>query len=427
MLLRFLLRRLRLLFAAAFGAVVELHRFENAGSGFKTSQLPKLMKSSNNAFRPVDVSVGPDGALYLADWYNPIIGHYQASYADPRRDKSHGRIWRITSKQHESIEQPDLASMTPSELLDQLRSPERWTRYQAKRLLFDLPSDSVLTAADSWIAETTNEQHLLEVTGVFQAHNAPRLGLLKRLLRAKDPRVRAYGTRVAGMWATFLPEGLDLLHQSVADEHPRVRLESVVAATYLPSAESIKVVVSALDHARDPFLDYAIRTSARALQPNWAGAFSSNQLTTNNTTQHNYLRDLIGEQPKPPSPGEEVYTMACLACHQPEGKGLPGVYPPLRGSEWVSASDPSNLIKVVLHGLSGPIKVAGQNYGNQLGAVPMPAMGGLSDQQIADVLTFVRESYGEKAAPIRAEDVRTIRTETRDRRLPWTAAEISSF
>jgi glucose/arabinose dehydrogenase len=61
-------------------------------------QLPKLVKSSDTSFRPVDVSVGPDGAMYLCDWFNPVIGHYQASYADPRRDRSHGRIWRITAK-----------------------------------------------------------------------------------------------------------------------------------------------------------------------------------------------------------------------------------------------------------------------------------------------------------------------------------------
>jgi putative membrane-bound dehydrogenase-like protein len=133
-----------------FGSVVELHRFADAGAGFKTTQLPKLLTSSNNAFRPVDVSGGPDGAMYLADWYNPIIGHYQASYADPMRDKSHGRIWRISSKNHKPVTQPKLAEMSAAELLIQLGSDERWTRYQAKRLLFDLPKETVIAAADAW-------------------------------------------------------------------------------------------------------------------------------------------------------------------------------------------------------------------------------------------------------------------------------------
>jgi putative membrane-bound dehydrogenase-like protein len=127
------------LIAGYFGGVVELHRFADAGSGFKTTQLPKLMKSSSSSFRPVDVSVGPDGAIYFADWFNPIIGHYQASYADPRRDKTHGRIWRITAKGRTPVKQPNLAAMQPAELLAQLHSPERWTCYQAKRLLNSWP------------------------------------------------------------------------------------------------------------------------------------------------------------------------------------------------------------------------------------------------------------------------------------------------
>ena len=98
-----------------FGSVVELHRFEDEGSGFKTTQLPKLVISKDTSFRPVDVSVGPDGAMYLCDWFNPVIGHYQASYADPRRDRSHGRIWRITAKGRASVKQPKLADMKPAE------------------------------------------------------------------------------------------------------------------------------------------------------------------------------------------------------------------------------------------------------------------------------------------------------------------------
>ena len=410
-----------------FGAVVELHRFQDAGSGFRTTQLPRLVKSTNSSFRPVDVSVGPDGAIYLADWFNPVIGHYQVSYADPMRDRTHGRIWRVSARGRAPIKQPDLAAMKPAALLEQLRSPERWTRYQAKRLLFDTPAADALPAADAFMAKlpaatAEDERVLLEVTGVYEAHEAPRPALLAKLLAAKDARVRAYGARVAGMWADRLPESLALLRERVQDENPRVRLEAVVAASYVPKAEAVEVVAAAVDRPRDPFLDYAMRQSARALQPRWATALAANQLRLGSAAQTDYLKKLLGTPPKQATPGEVVYEMACLPCHQPEGKGLPGVYPPLAGSEWVRG-DATRLIKIVLHGLQGPITVAGQNFGGP-GAVPMPAMGGLTDEQIADVLTFLRGTYGPNAAPVKAAAVQTIRATAGLRETPWTEAEL---
>jgi putative membrane-bound dehydrogenase-like protein len=409
-----------------FGAVVELHRFHDAGAGFKTTQLPKLMKSSDNSFRPVDVSVGPDGAMYLADWFNPIIGHYQASYADPRRDRNHGRIWRITAKGRPTIKQPDLAAMNLSQLLDQLRSPERWTRYQAKRLLFDAPTKDVLAAADAWLKrlpKDADEHLLLEVIGVYEAHESPRPYLLARLLKAQDPRVRAYGARVAGMWADRLPNALDSLRKSVQDEHPRVRLESAIAASYAQNAKAVEVVAAALDHPRDPFLDYAIRLSARALQRHWSPALASGALTLGSPAQRKYMTELAGSAPKEPAPGETLYEMACLACHQPEAKGLPGVYPPLSESAW-ARGDKSRLIKIVLHGLTGPIEVKGKKYGGP-GAVPMPAMGGLTDQQIAEVLTYVRSAFGNKASAVAPAEVSAVRAVTATRETPWTVTELN--
>ena len=411
-----------------FGAVAELHRFEDAGSGFKTTQLPKLLKSSNTAFRPVDVSVGPDGAMYLADWFNPIIGHYQASYADPRRDKAHGRIWRITAKGRASVKQPNLAAMKPAELLEQLKSPERWTRYQAKRLLFDTPTTDALKATDDFVAKlapaTPGYEHLLlEIIGIYESHEVTRPLLLNKLLEAKDPRVRAYGTRVVGMWADKLARPLGLLGNPIRDEHPRVRLEAVIAASYVARPEAVSVVTAALDLPRDPFLDYAMRQSARALQPHWAPALVANRLPIRGVEQEKYLRQLMTAPPKVSSPGEQIYEMACLPCHQPEGKGLPGVYPPLAGSDWVRG-DKSRLIKIVLHGLDGPITVAGQPFVMQ-NPVPMPAFGGLDDQQIADVLSFIRSEFGQKSSATTAAEVKAVRATTATRQAPWTAPELA--
>jgi putative membrane-bound dehydrogenase-like protein len=417
------------LIAGYFGGVVELHRLTDAGAGFKSTQLPRVMKSTSSSFRPVDVSVGPDGAIYVADWFNPVIGHYQTSYADPRRDKTHGRIWRITAQGRAPIKQPNLAKMRPAELLAQLRSPERWTRYQAKRLLFDAPSADVLKAADEFVAGLTPtapdyERLLVEVIGVFEAHETARPELLGKLLTVKDPRVRAYGARIVGGWAERLPDAMKLLHKCARDEHPRVRLEAVVAASYLPQPEAVEIITQAVDSQRDSFLDYAIRLSARASQPRWVSAFVGNKLTFGGSaTQADYLRKLLGTPPRAPSRGQEIYEMACLPCHQPEGKGLPGVYPPLVGSEWVR-SDSSRLIKILLHGMSGPITVAGQSFGVRPDAIAMPSLGGLTDEQIADVLTYVRNDYGEKAGAVSADEVKELRAANLNRATPWTVEEL---
>jgi len=409
-----------------FGSVVELHQILDDGAGFKSKQRPRVITSSTPTFRPVDVSVGPDGAMYLADWTNPIIGHYQASYANPNRDKSSGRIWRITARGYPPIQQPDLAAMSIGDLLEQLSSLERWTRYQAKRLLFYRPSARVIRESDDWLAkrwDVVDDRWLLEVIGVYEAHETIRPRLLDRLLASEYHRVRAYATRVAGKWGTRLAKPLARLMQQAGDEHPRVRLEAAVAATYVPDAKSVEVVMEAWAGRRDRFLDYATRTSARALQPYWDHALRDGKLDfAGHSDRADYLQKLRGTPPKRVSEGERLYNMACMACHQPEGKGLPGVYPPLAGSEWVS-DDPERLVKVILHGLAGPISVAGQKYGTGR-AVPMPAMGGLNDQQVAAVLSYVRREFGESAPEISAEFVKKIRAKTADRVKPWTAEEL---
>jgi glucose/arabinose dehydrogenase/mono/diheme cytochrome c family protein len=408
-----------------FGSVVELHRFEDNGSGFKTTQLPKLVKSSDTSFRPVDVSVGPDGAMYLADWFNPVIGHYQASYADPRRDKTHGRIWRITAKGRPTVKQPNLAAMKTADLLEQLRSPERWTRYQAKRLLFYLPTAEVLAAADNWVAKLSPsapdyERLLLEVIGIYEAHEVTRPALLIKLLNAKDPRVRAYGTRVIGNWADKLADTIPLLNDRIRDENPRVRLEAVVAASYASKPQAAEIITKALDAPRDRFLDYALAQSARSLKPVWEPALAANQLKLD-APHKDYLLKL-STAVAPISPGRLTYEMACLPCHQPDGKGLAGVYPSLVDSDWVKG-DTARLIKVILHGLDGPITVNGQPFVMQ-NPIPMPSMAGLEDQQIAEVLTYIRSEFAQTPKAVTAAEVKAVRAATANRETPWTAAEL---
>ena len=105
------------------------------GAGFAARQEADLIKTTHVAFRPVDIKMGPDGAIYIADWYNPIIQHGEVDFRDPRRDHTHGRIWRVTYKGRPLVKRPKLVEATIPELLDHLKAPEGWTRHQAKREL----------------------------------------------------------------------------------------------------------------------------------------------------------------------------------------------------------------------------------------------------------------------------------------------------
>jgi len=117
-----------------------------------------------------------------------------------------------------------------------------------------------------------------------------------------------------------------------------------------------------------------------------------------------------------------VYDALCLNCHQPEGKGLPGVYPSIAGSDWVAGA-PDRLIKMLTHGLSGPIRVNGQDF-KQVAPLPMPPMG-LNDQQVADVLSYVRANFDNKSPAITPEQVKTIRAAIQERATPWTAEDLA--
>jgi len=116
--------------------------------------------------------------------------------------------------------------------------------------------------------------------------------------------------------------------------------------------------------------------------------------------------------------GKRTFTAMCSPCHQETGLGLPGQFPPLAGSDWVNTAGHARLVRIVLDGLNGPLEVNGQPFNN---AMP-PWRDSITDEQVAAVLTYVRQSWGNKAAAVPVDDVKAIRDSTKDRaNQPWTA------
>ncbi len=253
-------------------------------SGFAKVKPTELVYGEHVSFRPVDVQAGPDGALYIVDWFNPIINHYQVSLRHPDRDYEHGRIWRLTAKDKTLSKAPQLDGLSPEKLFPYLKSPDRWTRDQVERLLADAPADKVIAPLNKWIAhlDTNNKADghaLFEAAGALEAHSAITPALLDKLASSREPLTRALAARIISRAQPLPDNAMNLLGKLAKDPHPRTRLESVIACASIPSAESFKTALTVLDSKMDRFINYALTQTVHTLKPQWLPALESDELT----------------------------------------------------------------------------------------------------------------------------------------------------
>ncbi len=254
------------------------------GSGFKLDWKEPVLQSDHRNFRPVDIRIGPDGAIYIADFYNTIICHQDDYFRDPTRDLHHGRIWRLSVKGRPPAPKPRIVGESISDLLDQLKSPERWTRQQAKFELGKRDASQVGEAAVRWARRLKNddelyERHQLEALALCATIESVQPKLLGRVLRAKDYRARAFAVRIVGRWQDRLAKPVELLAVGAGDAHPQVRLEAVLACGQTPRPGAIKAATLAVtNHPRDKWIDYAFTQAVRHQEPAWMAALTSGEL-----------------------------------------------------------------------------------------------------------------------------------------------------
>lgn len=389
---------------------IKQHKIEDDGTGYKTSHRQDLLVSEDGNFRPVDLEFAPDGSLYVVDWHNVLIGHMQHNARDPLRDHVHGRIYRITYPSRPLVTPAKVDGAPLADLLENLKSPEYRTRYRTRREIREHDSAKVLPALKAWVAgldasDPRYEHHRLEALWTSWAVNEVDPDLLRQLLQSKDHRVRSAAVRVLRYNTRDFDDHEALLTAAAADPHGRVRLEAVIAGSWLDNQVGKKVVASADAHAKDEWIDPAVKTAADRL----AG---KEEVEEDEHPAPKPPAHLAADEQKRFLTGHEIYFRDghCGTCHQPDGKGLPSAgFPPIAGTDWAQG-DKDRLIKLTLHGLMGPIEINGVKYPGQ---VPMTPFGGmLNDEEIASVLTYIRNDFGNKAPAIKPEDVAKVRKET---------------
>jgi putative heme-binding domain-containing protein len=252
------------------------------GSTFTSREMTEVIKTNHPAFRPIDVKMGPDGAIYIADWYNPIIQHGEVDFRDPRRDHVHGRIWRVTAKDRPLVKRPELVGAKTSEVLDHLKDPEEWTRTNAKRVLKERGAKEVVPALMEWVRDLDQkdenyEHNLVEAMWTYESLDVPVPGMVDTLLHAKDYHARAAAVRVLSHWHSRFPGAIEMLAQKAVDDSPRVRMEAVRALAATGSAAAVAPAFAAMEKPVDRTMDYALWLTARDLEPVWMPKFKAGE------------------------------------------------------------------------------------------------------------------------------------------------------
>ncbi len=250
------------------------------GSGFGAQETTPLVHSEDPNFRPVDIEVGPDGAVYFLDWHNPLIGHMQHHLRDPSRDQAHGRIYRIHHKDTPLIQPKAIAGQPIAEVVALLADPSDRVRLRARIELSGRDASEVLSAATAWMAGLDRaapgfEHALLEGLWLQSQFDVLDRSALDTLLKAKEFRARAAAVRVVRHMRHRLVDAELLLRVAATDEHPRVRLEAVVGLSHVPTATAAEGALAVLQFTMDKFLDYALAETMRGLEPYWKPALSS--------------------------------------------------------------------------------------------------------------------------------------------------------
>jgi glucose/arabinose dehydrogenase/azurin len=251
---------------------VLLHDWTENGTTYDHKRLGKVFEAHNKACIPVDLQLGPEGALYVADWYNPVLGHMQYSLRDERRDSSKGRIWRVTWKDRPLDTPAKIVGASVEELLDLLKAYEDRNRYRARSALWNLPDKILRPALKKWLtsldpSDANHAHHMTEALWLHQQRGWINAELFKQVSTHPDYHSRAAAAHLLRHWSEDLPGAHNYFLRLVNDEHPKVRLETVVSSTWVDPSIAVVVFEQVSEHPQDNYLKFAINNARKALGP----------------------------------------------------------------------------------------------------------------------------------------------------------------
>lgn len=276
------------------------YEIERDKSGYRSEEVETILRSDHRSYRPVDSKIGPDGALYIVDWYNPIIDHGEVDFHHPIRDKTHGRVWRLTNKNKPVLPFPLASEANGDTQLDLLKSPQQFTRLQANRTFVDSGGNAEMILR--WL-KTLNQNHpdfertQLEALWLLTALNYYDSKTLKRVLSSSQAQARAAGVRMLAHWKKQ-KELFRFLEKMVHDSDPQVRLEVLHALREMESLEGAELAMKVRQFPMDDNLEFASWLTTKELKDHWLPAFESGDQIFDGNPNHQMFALLSTEDPQ---------------------------------------------------------------------------------------------------------------------------------
>ena len=400
----------------------------------------EFIASTDMNFRPVNSYTGPDGNLYIVDMHRGIIqqgnwtrpGSFLRGKIDAKglaKNVGHGRIYRLVYDGYKQGEKPKMLDEPASKLVTYLDHTNGWWRDNAQKQIVLLNDKSVVPT-------------------------------LKQIVRGEQATLPAKPSHLARLHALWTLEGLDaidrdILYTALKDEHAQIRKAAVIISEPYLKKNDEDIIARLSQLKNDPSYDVRLQLylSFYSIKPTMGASLTQELLTANTSnemfaaaqksmdrnneikTYGSRLANIPAEERKLILAGSNVFTSLCVTCHGPGGKGLAVAgtsslaAPSLIDSKRING-DKATLVKIILHGLSGPID--GKEYPSV-----MPSLGANSDEWVASVVNYVRYELGNASRRFRRPgdtispfvslaEVAGIRAQTASRVSPWTLAELES-
>lgn len=391
----------------------------------------EFIASTDMNFRPVNTYTGPDGNLYIVDMHRGII--QQGNWTKPgsflrkvidrlglAKNIGHGRIYRLVHDGYKSAPKPKILEDTPLRLVRHLDHPNGWWRDNAQKQIIVLGDKSVVPVLKQIVMG--NRANLpakpsplarIHALWTLEGLNSIDKDLLLTAMDDSDAQVRK-----AAVWISeeFIRSNdqqlLRKLESLTADPSYDVRSQLLLSLSYNQGSMAQEISNKLISENQDSEMITAI-----------PGLL---QRTENIRVYGSRLGSLAIADRERVMKGAAIYRSLCASCHGADAKGLTSqVAPPLLGSKRL-AGDKSTAIRILLHGLSGPVD--GKTYPGDL----MPAMGANSDEWLAEVLSYARFEFGKgpRNGPspfITPLEVSKVRIESRDRSTSWTLSELEKL